>query len=280
MLQLRLALIEPTRPYHAALVRLRGGSPEGQLHTHADFAEVMLVLDGGGTHHVNGAVQTLEPLSVVVVRPGDHHVARPGPDGLEFINVAFPADVLASALRWGGDGVARAHRSTLPVVYVASAEASGRMHELFAACLTTYRDSPTVLAVIELLAYVLRNTPASVADGRVDAPEWLTRCLHGMASETRLREGLPAMLALARVSHTHLSRTMRQHLGRSPIDWLTETRLDHSASLLATTAIPVALIAERCGFGSSSYFGRCFRARFGVSPREFRRQQYRDVIGS
>ncbi len=280
MIHLRLAVIEPTRPYHAALVRLRGGSLEGQIHTHTDFAEVMLVVDGSGTHHVNGAVQPLTPHTVVVVRPGDQHVARPGADGLEFINVAFPADVLASTLRWGGEAVARAHRATLPVVYVASAEASERMHELFAACLTTYRDSPTVLAVIELLAYVVRNAPESASDGRIDAPEWLTRCLHGMASEANLRDGLPAMLALARVSHTHLSRTIRQHLGRSPLDWLTEARLDHAASLLATTAIPVALIAERCGFGSSSYFGRCFRARFGSSPRDFRRQQYRDVIGS
>ncbi|MGT2462210.1 helix-turn-helix domain-containing protein [Sinomonas atrocyanea] len=36
---------------------------------------------------------------------------------------------------------------------------------------------------------------------------------------------------------------------------------------------PIAAIAARCGFSSQAYFARAFRARFGTTPREARRDR-------
>jgi AraC-like DNA-binding protein len=50
-------------------------------------------------------------------------------------------------------------------------------------------------------------------------------------------------------------------------------RLDRARELLAEprlTTLPVAQIAERCGFLDPSHFARCFRRAFGLSPLALR----------
>ncbi|MGH8085051.1 MAG: helix-turn-helix transcriptional regulator [Lysobacter sp.] len=56
-------------------------------------------------------------------------------------------------------------------------------------------------------------------------------------------------------------------------EYIQETRLRRSRWLLERAApeIPIGTIAERCGFNDLSSFGKMFRRRYGLSPREFRR---------
>lgn len=42
---------------------------------------------------------------------------------------------------------------------------------------------------------------------------------------------------------------------------------------------PVSAIAFEAGFGDISYFNRCFRRRYGASPREFRHNRTKDASG-
>jgi AraC family transcriptional activator of tynA and feaB len=62
--------------------------------------------------------------------------------------------------------------------------------------------------------------------------------------------------------------------GRSFGRWLLERRLERSERDLSDPARAhwtVADIAGQHGFNDPSYFARAFRARYGVSPREYRR---------
>ncbi|MBQ2210646.1 MAG: helix-turn-helix transcriptional regulator, partial [Prevotella sp.] len=61
--------------------------------------------------------------------------------------------------------------------------------------------------------------------------------------------------------------------GFAPIDLIKEFRLSHATELLQTTNLSIAEIAFRSGFADSSYFGKCFRKRYGMSPREYLQQE-------
>ncbi|MNW14347.1 HTH-type transcriptional regulator GadW [compost metagenome] len=52
--------------------------------------------------------------------------------------------------------------------------------------------------------------------------------------------------------------------------FLLEARLLHAKRLLATTGLPVKTVALEVGFSQTSYFGRRFREREGMTPLEFR----------
>lgn len=60
-------------------------------------------------------------------------------------------------------------------------------------------------------------------------------------------------------------------MGLPPIQHLTNIRLDHAASLLRSTALPIGEIAHQSGYASESSFTRAFRKRHGVPPKDFRR---------
>jgi LacI family transcriptional regulator len=81
------------------------------------------------------------------------------------------------------------------------------------------------------------------------------------------------------LSRSTLQRRFRAALGRTIHDEIVRVRLAHARELLAETDMPIAKIAERCGFGHQEYLGAVFRARFGQTPASFRRSAGRAGAG-
>lgn len=83
---------------------------------------------------------------------------------------------------------------------------------------------------------------------------------------------------LARVacfSPFHFHRVFRSATGETVRGFVERMRVERAAFLLGRGASRRLLVdlALECGFSSSSEFSRAFRARFGVSPSEFRRSR-------
>ncbi|TDQ84618.1 AraC family transcriptional regulator with amidase-like domain [Dongia mobilis] len=93
-----------------------------------------------------------------------------------------------------------------------------------------------------------------------------------IAAVKRMEETLDRALSpaeLARdlgISQRQLERQFRRQLGRTPVAYHRELRLDQARRLLSQTALPVTEIALSCGFGSPSHFARLYRDRFGRLP--------------
>jgi transcriptional regulator GlxA family with amidase domain len=68
-----------------------------------------------------------------------------------------------------------------------------------------------------------------------------------------------------------LERLFQAEFGQSPAAFYKKIRIEIAQRMLLETARPIMNIALDCGFGDVSYFGRSFRAAFGVSPRDYRR---------
>lgn len=75
---------------------------------------------------------------------------------------------------------------------------------------------------------------------------------------------------VAGYSTHYFSRKFSEVFGMSYPEFLVEARLLHAKRLLATTGLPVKTVALETGFSQTSYFGKCFREREGMTPLEFR----------
>lgn len=82
-----------------------------------------------------------------------------------------------------------------------------------------------------------------------------------------------ALAELIKVSPRQLERLFRQHLGETPSTFYLGLRLDKARQLLRQTDMSVLEVGLACGFESSSYFSRCYRARFATCPRQDRHEQ-------
>ena len=78
-----------------------------------------------------------------------------------------------------------------------------------------------------------------------------------------------AIAAEMGMSRSAFFKKVKSQTGFAPIDLIKEFRLSHAAELLQTRNYSIAEVAFRSGFADSSYFGKCFRKRYGLSPREY-----------
>ncbi len=70
----------------------------------------------------------------------------------------------------------------------------------------------------------------------------------------------------------YISRLLKKHTGSNFKELLQERKLQQAAYLLSQTPLSVEAIMDAIGYDNSSYFYRRFRAKYGCSPREYRKQ--------
>lgn len=82
--------------------------------------------------------------------------------------------------------------------------------------------------------------------------------------------GVGDVLRAVPMSRTLLERRFKEYLGCTPHDHIQRTRLECVKTLLATTNLSVAAVAERAGFEHTEYLSVAFRRATGFSPRDYR----------
>lgn len=102
-------------------------------------------------------------------------------------------------------------------------------------------------------------------------PEWLRMALPVAVEPEHLREGFGALVKLCGRTPEHVSRTFRQHLGKTPSDWINEKRVERARLLLETDEASIQETAFETGFDNLSHFHRVFKAATGVTPLRYRR---------
>lgn len=84
---------------------------------------------------------------------------------------------------------------------------------------------------------------------------------------------LDQIAGAANISRNTCLACFRHVLGLSPMEFLTNHRLEHAFHLLLTSDWTVVEIAAYCGFGDASYFSKIFRKKTGLSPTQYRLQR-------
>lgn len=75
-----------------------------------------------------------------------------------------------------------------------------------------------------------------------------------------------------RGEHYAFSPVVSGSNGHPPHRYVLATRLEEARKLLATTQLPIARIADECGFSSQSHFTACFGTAHASTPAEYRNQ--------
>lgn len=71
------------------------------------------------------------------------------------------------------------------------------------------------------------------------------------------------------ISRIQLYRKIKALTDMSPSKLILDIRLKTAAGMLKDTDMNVTEISYRCGFNEISYFGKCFKAEYGVTPSEY-----------
>lgn len=135
-----------------------------------------------------------------------------------------------------------------------------------------FLDQTASLLIERLLASVAAGASGRKCRTRVSPlrPSLVARVneyvLQNLHTELRLRQ----LAELTGFSIDHFVRAFRQASGTTPHQHVLELRLNRACDMLRGEAMPVALIARRCGFSSPARFSVAFHERYGLTPTQYR----------
>jgi acetamidase/formamidase/AraC-like DNA-binding protein len=134
-------------------------------------------------------------------------------------------------------------------------------------------------SLAQLLLTLLRRSPAMLADvgGTTTQSALLHRICEAIERMLDDPDLTPACVAQAEgISERYLQKLF-EGTGDNFTRYVRRRRLHRTWTELSNPdngSQSVSEIAYRCGFNDAAHFSKVFRERFGVSPREFRRQEF------
>jgi AraC family transcriptional regulator len=87
-----------------------------------------------------------------------------------------------------------------------------------------------------------------------------------LAGEIALRD----LANMACMSVGHFLRAFRASSGTTPYHYVLTRRLFRARAMLNTSCLPIAEVAQECGFKTASHLSSKFHASFGASPSQYR----------
>lgn len=246
-----------------------------QSHTFYTFT---LPLSQGVIQHINGNKQELQEDMLFLIRPKDtQKLEYKGKADLPYISLAINAEVLEALFLFLGPDGGKLRQRILegdmpPVCILAEAERERVRLGMRRFC-TEDEESRKALKlflrffVAELLSLFTkwRNQPAEST-----VPLWLERACAEMREHKNFAEGLTRMIELSGKSREHLSRSMKKYKQTTVSAYINTLRLEYAAGRLLNSNIQIIDLCFESGFTSLDYFGKQFRQKYGLSPKEFR----------
>ncbi|WP_158560543.1 AraC family transcriptional regulator [Paenibacillus contaminans] len=253
------------------------------LHHH-DFVELSYIFEGSGFETINGRSYALRPGTVSFLQT--HHMHRiecePGKTLRKFccmfdinmlIGSPFDHEWYRPLFRSG---------SELQPIFMLSEADARRMSAICEDLLTEYesearlgRNSLLCAKLVEALLLFVRNgiaereQDASVRSGtEPNAAIW--PILQHVHTHYTGKLTLDDLSKKFRLSVPHISRSFKEHIGKSFLDYVHELRVESAASLLISTDMSITDVAVEAGFESFRTFSRVFRESKGMTPSEYR----------
>ena len=75
------------------------------------------------------------------------------------------------------------------------------------------------------------------------------------------------------LSRSAFFKKLKSLTGFAPVDLVREIRLNKAAKLIENSDESISEIAYSVGFRDAGYFGKCFRKKYGMTPKEYRRSK-------
>lgn len=266
------------------LLRLRQRQFAGPLHAH-ELVELTWIEAGRGLRFVGGTVEPFGPGDLVLLAPRVPHAwstsgAQGGPVQATVLQLRLPDELLAlpelraglgplfqgPARAWVVDGPLRdelvARLAALPAAasLVQLGEALALLGRIGQA--TQWAQAGDVRPIGGVA--VLPQPPGAGRPRRIDAVlAWIHRHLQ---AELRVDDAA----RLLHVTPAAFSRAFRRSVGKPFSVYVNDVRIAEACLRLTRSDRPVAEIAQHSGFATLSNFNRQFRARTGLSPRQYR----------
>ena len=100
----------------------------------------------------------------------------------------------------------------------------------------------------------------------------IVQCQAWLATNYSTVAPVAAMMLIAGLPERSFVRRFSKATGMSPLEYVHRLRIEETKQMLETGDAPVEAVAAEVGYQDTSFFGRLFRRRVGLTPAQYRRR--------
>lgn len=254
------------------------------LHWHDDL-EIVYVKKGRGIISVNLTDYRVSAGSLVLILPGQlHSIITENAERMEYENIIFSLDLLTSKkidvceteylLPLAAGNI------NLPVHFKKGISQYEQISAILDECDRIGTEKPegaelVIKAQLFNLLFILVNKCklpglAKVQPKNLDRMKVVLKYIELHYDEKITIEEIAEETGCA---PSYFMRIFKKYMGVTFIEYLIDYRITISARLLSETSKTIMEISFSVGFDNLSYFNRCFKKKYKVSPGQFRKNQ-------
>ena len=106
------------------------------------------------------------------------------------------------------------------------------------------------------------------------ADQRIIRALKAIHADPAYPWTLESLSSHAGLSRTSFATKFATYLAVTPLNYITQWRMQIARQLLITSNDPIIKVAENTGYQSEAAFGRVFKKYFDIGPATFRRRHH------
>lgn len=261
--------LKPKEQFHLARVTINSLT-DLPLHSH-EYAELAWVEKGSGIHHVNGLKIKLSPGKLIMIRPSDRHAFSSKNEGITIVNIAFKIEALEcykqryflnSDTYFWSDSLCPYHTQlSLDTIR----RLSTRVEHTMCFERTNLQLDSLVLFVFRLLLLEYN------VEINHDLPLWLFKAIQIYRTYGQYKNGVQEFVGLCERNIDYINRTIQKQLNKSLTTLVNEIKIQHAASQLSLTNIPIKRICIECGYKNIGHFYKIFKEVHNQTPYEYRK---------
>lgn len=272
-------------PGFAFFVQYGHHEVEMYIHSHADFSELVIVLEGSATHIVDGERYQIYKGDVFVINNDTAH-GYTDAHNFRICNIMFQPSFLRSSTYDLAESAGFQALFILEPQYTKTHHFISRLRLTDIQFLSLLPTLDTLLQEYESHPYgwktmvmsyffqlVVKLSRLYETDNTGDTSGILKLAASIAYLEKNYAEtvSVSKLAALSHYSEKHFVRLFKETMHCLPTDYLTSLRLQNARELLRTESVSITDIAIRCGFNDGNYFARIFKKQYHMTPREYRK---------
>lgn len=118
----------------------------------------------------------------------------------------------------------------------------------------------------QLLVNIINNQPEKIDDR-------IKKVVHQINEDISKKYTTKTLAEMACLSPSHFKTLFKQQLSCTPLEYITNLRMEKAIGLLRHTDLPISLIVEKCGYYSSASFNKRFYEYYHQTPLKFRKSK-------
>ena len=265
------------------VIRQEPGASFANIHWHPE-TEIIYMKEGSVMMRIGRQTFPLLAGQIAFVSPGQLHTIWGIEPNSRIDSVVFSLELLTlpESHFFQRDMIAPLISGSIRFPYVirnndaAYPVVSNLIKEMHAAEKNSSKYKPIIFSSLVQLFTAMMDFMEPSSIGLPQHPnEAIKSCLEFMNHNYSQRITLQEIAAQAHLHRNYLCALFKEYTGQTVFQHLTQIRVEAAAKLLRTQSLSVSRIASMCGFESTSFFSKKFKAIMGTSPKEYNMQHHK-----